>query len=1250
MGDVVNTALSRRATRLLTTSALAVALVAVVPGSGSASTPGDPELVSVTATGTGGNGQSHQASISGDGRWVAFMSLSTNLVPGTSGQLGQIYVRDRATGVTSLVSASSSGLPANGYNTNARISASGRYVAFESYASNLVPNDTNQTRDVIVRDLVAGTTTRASIANDGSEANDDSYPFGISADGRKVAFLSWATNLVADDTNGAVDIFIRDLDAGTTIRASVATDGTQGNSNSHGGEFSADGRFLVFTSVASNLVPGDTNSVNDVFVRDLETGVVERVDPAPGGGQANGESLIYASLSHDGRFVLFTSRASNLVPGDTNGNFDVFRHDRVTGATVRVSVGAAGEQVADVSTPQAHMTGDGARVVFTRNRGLTGVTDVHVRDLEDPGARRLSETPTGSDANGASTQPVISADGTVVAFDTRATNLVTADTSETTDVLVRVFDAPVTSPHDLVWASSGELWVGRPGGPAPTRVYAGTPIPASQPSWSPDRSKIAFTGYGGVYVLELGSGSVSYYGAGSANGGAVAWSPDGTRLAFTSDRDGDEEIWTTRLAGGSPVQVTRNTTPDRSPAWSPDGRRIAYDADGDLALIDRDGTDGSRLTALAGEEGQPSWSPDGARVAFRANGADGQAEVFTIGVDGTDIQRVTDEPSAVQEPSWSPDGAAIAFSSARTGEDQVWAVRPDGTGLTSLPHPGHAARAPDWGQLPIAASGPAAPSGVVATPGNASASVSFVPPASESDAPVTSYRVTASPGGATRTGSGTTIAFPGLTNGTAYTFTVAATNTDGTSAESGPSAPITPSATAYHAISDVTVTEANTTATLATFTVTRSGNTAVASSVRYATEDGTATTPADYAAKTATTLSFAAGQVAKTFTVSVAGDVAVEPDETFGVRLSAPVGGTLLDAVGVGTIVNDDSAAAPTLAVDDASIIEGASGSRSLVFTVRRSGSAATAVSAKYATANGTAVAPSDFTAVPATTVSLAVGQMTKTVSVAVKGDLLAEGDEYFTVSLSAPVGATVTDGSARGTILNDDSSAPPTFAVGDLSFNEGDASKNVSFAITRSGNLAAAASVKYRTLDGTATAPGDYTAKALSTASFAAGVAKVVVTVAVKGELVVEADETFSLVLSAPVGAGLADGTGVATIVNDDSNAPPTFAVDDISFAEGSATSKTVTFTISRSGSLTAAASVKYRTVDGTAVAPGDYVAKALTTVNFPTGARKVAVNVTVKGGTVPEPDEYFSLVLSAAVGASVADGTGTATIVNDD
>ena len=404
--------------------------------------PGDIELVSVDSSGNQGNSNSYVPSISGDGRFVAFESTASNLVSGDTNGTADIFVHDRQTGTTSRVSVDSSGSQGNAASLNPSISGDGRFVAFRSVASNLVSGDTNGNYDVFVHDRQTGTTSRVSVDSSGNEGNSASSDPSISSDGRFVAFTSFASNLVSGDTNSAFDIFVHDRQTGTTSRVSVDSSGNEGNSASSDPSISSDGRFVVFGSFASNLVSGDTNGIYDVFVHDRQTGTTSRVSVDSSGSQGN--DLSYnPSISDDGRFVAFGSTASNLVSGDSNGKYDVFVHDRQTGTTSRVSVDSSGNQGNNHSYYPS-ISGDNRFVAFYSDASnlVSGDTnsfgDTFVHDRQTGTTSRISVDSSGNEGNSISNNenPSISGDGRFVAFTSYASNLVSGDTNGLPDIFV----------------------------------------------------------------------------------------------------------------------------------------------------------------------------------------------------------------------------------------------------------------------------------------------------------------------------------------------------------------------------------------------------------------------------------------------------------------------------------------------------------------------------------------------------------------------------------------------------------------------------------------------------------------------------------------------------------------------------------------------------------------------------------------------------------------------------------------------
>jgi len=283
---------------------------------------GTTSRVSVSTEGAQSDGVCVDAAISADGSRVAFQAYDSKLVPGTINGW-EVFVHDRASGTTRRACVSSEGVPGNFSSDSASLSSDGRLVAFHSNAENLVPGDTNgQVGDVFVHDLDTGVTTCASVAPDGSHGNDHSFDTVISADGRAVAFDSVATDLVPEgpDVGG---VFVRDLETGRTSIVSVDSSGAPALGASFGQSISTNGRRVAFVSTASNLVPGDANGVTDVFVHDRATGETVRASVASDGAEANARSSRPA-ISGDGRFVAFDSPATNLVAGDANARTDVF--------------------------------------------------------------------------------------------------------------------------------------------------------------------------------------------------------------------------------------------------------------------------------------------------------------------------------------------------------------------------------------------------------------------------------------------------------------------------------------------------------------------------------------------------------------------------------------------------------------------------------------------------------------------------------------------------------------------------------------------------------------------------------------------------------------------------------------------------------------------------------------------------------------------------------------------------------------
>jgi Tol biopolymer transport system component len=404
---------------------------------------GSVQLVSRNAAGTAARPQCFEPVISSSGRYVVFCSFAQNLVPVPGGTLTAVFLRDMTTNSVELIA------PQDDAQTGSRsavdslgVSGDGRYVAFCSYNRSLVPGDTNGLVDVFVKDRVSGTIERVSVGTSGQQGNGVSgyYSISMSDDGRYVSFTSDANNLVPGDTNQQTDIFVRDRQLQTTVRASVSSSGAELDSTSYGGAQSGDGRYVVFRTFASGADPNYPFN-SGVCVRDLVSGTTQLVslsDTQP----VYGDFSSTPAISRNGRWVAFHCESGELVQGDTNETYDVFIRDRTLQTTERVSAPAGIEPDDQSHVPNGPCISDnGTRLVFdsiARNLvpgDTNGRNDAFLRVRSASEPERVSVGPGGEQGvtGATSTVPVMSGDGQVVAFWSDAFNLVLNDTNETSD-------------------------------------------------------------------------------------------------------------------------------------------------------------------------------------------------------------------------------------------------------------------------------------------------------------------------------------------------------------------------------------------------------------------------------------------------------------------------------------------------------------------------------------------------------------------------------------------------------------------------------------------------------------------------------------------------------------------------------------------------------------------------------------------------------------------------------------------------
>ncbi len=386
---------------------------------------------SIASSGVEANSASRVSSISADGRYVAFESFASNLVPGDTNNAADIFLLDRQTGIVALVDVAIGGGPGDQGASAPEISDDGAWIGFVSSSTDLVSGDTNGRMDVFLASVATGAIQRVSLTAAGGETNGDSTYFALSGDGNAIAFLSFANDVVSSDTNGMPDVFVRDRLSGTTTRVSLASSGAQGNFLCGLVAISADGSKVAFESSSDNLVSGDTNGTQDIFVHDRVFGTTTRVSVGTGGVEANGWSSEPA-LSGDGNVVAWVTDSTNLDPADTNWYRDVYTRDLLTSVTTVSSVSSNGTVGNDESgTPD--LSQDGSYLVFwSRASNLSSgpanvLKDVFFRDRNVGLTIQLSRDSFGRPGAHHSWNPRISPDGRWIPFTSTASNLVVGD-------------------------------------------------------------------------------------------------------------------------------------------------------------------------------------------------------------------------------------------------------------------------------------------------------------------------------------------------------------------------------------------------------------------------------------------------------------------------------------------------------------------------------------------------------------------------------------------------------------------------------------------------------------------------------------------------------------------------------------------------------------------------------------------------------------------------------------------------------
>lgn len=419
------------------------AAAAFVAGASLAATA-DTLRISPASGGGAANGPSDQPSITSDGSIVVFGSRATNIVDGDSNNVREVFVRDVAAGTIEMpVFVDDLNTSPDADVDPAAISRDGRFIVLVTAATNLVAGDFNSALDVFLHDRSTGSTVLVSSAGAGSgDALSIARRGSVSANGRFVAFESDATDLVGGDGNGTSDIFVRDVKKGVTTRASVNSIGEEAFEDpSNRAAISANGRIVAFDSADENLAPGSFGSFRGIHVRDVKKRRTARISLRPDGGAPDGDCTA-ASISANGRFIAFQSDATDLVPGDTNGRRDVFLHDRKKRTTHRISVRTGGAQGTGGDAEGPEISSDGRFVVFTSDMNdlVDGdgnfAPDVFLHDIRAGTTIRVSQDAQGGDANGLNFGGTVSDGGTTVAYISSAADIDPPDDNQETDIFL----------------------------------------------------------------------------------------------------------------------------------------------------------------------------------------------------------------------------------------------------------------------------------------------------------------------------------------------------------------------------------------------------------------------------------------------------------------------------------------------------------------------------------------------------------------------------------------------------------------------------------------------------------------------------------------------------------------------------------------------------------------------------------------------------------------------------------------------
>lgn len=1002
-------------------------------------------LISRRNNGDAAGGESFGASISRDGKRIVFTNSGNFL--GTGDYYYQVFVYEWDTAPTSgtvrQVSLNNAGQTGNGQSAldfPAMISGDGRYVVFQSQANNLIdlnndliPDaDSNDGDDVFVRDLTTNQTMLVSVnSNNTGSGNQGSFQGAISENGRYIAFLSKANNLVSGGSNGARHAYVRDMVSGMTQLVSVDSNEVQAYPwvDTAYVTLSGDGQSVVFVSSSDNLATGDTNGERDVFVRELATGTTRLVSGnlsnVPGNGASGSQQQMMPAVSYDGRYIVFSSTASDLVATDTNGFRDVFLYDRTTGTTMLVSQNRFGSNSGNGASDFAGMNRSGTAIGFT-----SAATDLVASDTNS----KLDVF--------VSTQgnlPPIAANDTFGTLEETplSGNVTTNDNDPDNGLPLSVSLVTGTNHGSLSLNANGTFHY------TPNTDYSGT----DTFTYSVRDSLGATSGLASVVL------SVT-----ATNDAPVAVN--------------DSYIFATGAPFNPALGVLMNDTDVDTPLANLTASMVDAPLSGNLVL-NPNGT--FTYTPNAGFTGSD-------RFTYRASDGNRNSGLATVSLAVT--ATLNTPPIAVNDTATGNEDTILTGNVLSNDSD------PNG----HLPLSATVMTAPTQGSLSL----------------NANGTFRYTPTVNTHGSDTFTYIARDTLGAASGTAT--------------VVLTVNSVN-DAPSFTTGPQQTIAAGA------------GTQTLANWATGFNPGATNEAAQAIARYQIVSNS--NPSIFATNPSI-------DPTGILTYTPVAAIANPGSAVIGVRVQddggTANGGTDLSATQFFTIT---VTAQPTLTVSAVSQQEGNSGTSPLNFTVSLSHASATTVSVQYGTADGTAsVTDGDYSVTGGTLIFLP-GETVKVIAVPVLGDTRLEPTETFQLTLSQAINAQIGGGSATGTILNDD--AQPTIRVNGVTRQEGHSgNSNFWFTVTLSHASYQSVSVGYATADGTATQTGDYLA-AGGTLVFAPGETSKVVAVSVTGDRTIEPTETFSLTLQNAVNGTIATTSAIATILNDDSVTTSDFNQDGI-------------------------------------------------------------------------------------------------------